>query len=134
LITPPTFCAKYQPIVIGITGSAGKTTTKDAIAAVLQKKYNVFAKTMAVTIPVTAWPIALGKLDPHHEIAVLEMASDTFGEIAALAKITKPKVGVITNINRAHISIMGGLNNIAAEKGRLIESLPFERLGHPQCR
>jgi UDP-N-acetylmuramyl pentapeptide synthase len=89
------------------------------------KKFNVF-KNYGSYNTRYGLPIALGKIDPHHEIAVLEMASDTFGEIAHLAKIAKPKVGIITNINRAHISIMGGLNNIAAEKGRLIEALPFD--------
>ena len=116
---------KYKPTVIGITGSAGKTTTKDAIAAVLQKKYNVFKNYRSYNGRY-GLPIALGQIEPQHEIAVLEMASDTFGEVAALAKITQPKVGVVTNINRAHLSIMGGLNNIAAEKGRLIEALPYE--------
>jgi alanine racemase len=115
---------KYKPTVIGITGSAGKTTTKDAIAVVLQKKYNVFENYRSYNTRY-GLPIALGLLEPQHEIAVLEMSSDSFGEVASLAKITQPKVGVITNINRAHISILGGLNNIAAEKGRLIEALPF---------
>jgi alanine racemase len=115
---------KYKPTVIGITGSAGKTTTKDAIAVVLQKKYNVFENYRSYNTRY-GLPIALGLLEPQHEIAVLEMSSDSFGEIASLAKITQPKVGVITNINRSHISILGGLNNIAAEKGRLIEALPF---------
>jgi alanine racemase len=116
---------KYQPLVVGVTGSSGKTTTKDAIAAVLKKRFNVFASFGSYNTRY-GLPIGLGKIDPQHEIAVLEMASDTFGEIAHLAKITKPTVGIVTNINRAHISIMGGLNNIAAEKGRLIESLPFD--------
>ncbi len=116
---------KYQPTVVGVTGSAGKTTTKDAIAAVLQRRYNVFRNYRSYNGRY-GLPIALGQIEPQHEIAVLEMASDAFGEVAALAKITRPKVGVVTNINRAHLSILGGLNNIAAEKGRLIESLPFD--------
>ena len=115
---------KYNPTVIGITGSAGKTTAKDAIAAVLQKKFQVF-KNSGSRNTTYGLPIALGDLEPQHEIAVLEMASDTFGEIATLARITQPKVGVITNINQAHISVLGSLNNIAAEKARLIEALPF---------
>ncbi|GAB4436557.1 MAG: alanine racemase [Anaerolineae bacterium] len=116
---------KYQPTVVGVTGSAGKTTTKDAIAAVLQRRYNVFRNYRSYNGRY-GLPIALGQIEPQHEIAVLEMASDTFGEVANLAKITRPKVGVVTNINRAHLSILGGLNNIAAEKGRLIEALPFD--------
>jgi len=115
---------KYQPTVIGITGSAGKTATKDAVAAVLQRKFQVFKNYQSYNGRY-GLPIALGQLEAGHEVAVLEMASDTFGEIAQLAKITQPQVGVITTINRAHLSILGSLNNIAAEKARLIEALPF---------
>lgn len=115
---------KYQPTVIGITGSAGKTATKDAIAAVLQKRFQVFKNYQSYNGRY-GLPIALGQLEEHHEVAVLEMASDTFGEVAHLAKITQPKVGVVTTINRAHITTFGSLNNIAAEKGRLVEALPF---------
>ncbi|MCB9076233.1 MAG: alanine racemase [Anaerolineaceae bacterium] len=115
---------KYQPRVIGVTGSSGKTTAKEAIALVLQEKYAVF-KNQGSYNSRYGLPIALGKIEPGHEIAVLEMASDTFGEIRSLTQITKPEVGVITTINRTHLSVMGSLNNIAAEKGALIEALPF---------
>lgn len=116
--------AKYHPRVIGVTGSAGKTTTKEAIAAVLQRNFRVFRNYGSYNGRY-GLPIALGQLDPEHEIAVLEMASDTFGEIGKLTRITQPWVGVITAINRTHLSVMGSLDNIAAEKGRLIEALPF---------
>ncbi|MCB0162867.1 MAG: alanine racemase [Anaerolineae bacterium] len=115
---------KYQPRVIGVTGSSGKTTAKEAIALVLQEKYSVF-KNQGSYNSRYGLPIALGKIEPGHEIAVLEMASDTFGEIRSLTQIAKPEVGVITAINRTHLSVMGSLNNIAAEKGALIEALPF---------
>lgn len=115
---------KYHPIVIGVTGSSGKTTTKEAIALVLSEKYRVF-KNQGSFNGRYGLPIALGKLEPDHQIAVLEMASDAFGEIRALTHLAKPQVGVITTINRTHLSVMGSLNNIAAEKGSLIEALPF---------
>jgi len=115
---------KYQPQVVGVTGSTGKTTTKEAIATVLQKKHRVF-KNYGSYNGLYGLPIALGQLEAGHQIAVLEMAADTFGEIGKLARITQPQVGVVTAINRAHLSVMGTLNNIAAEKGRLIEALPF---------
>jgi len=115
---------KYRPTVIGVTGSSGKTITKDALAAVLKKKYHVF-KNYGSYNGRFGLPIALGQIEAGHEIAVLEMGSDTFGEVASLTRITQPKVGVVTNINQAHISILGSLNNIAAEKSRLVESLPF---------
>ncbi len=115
---------KYQPKVIGVTGSSGKTTTKEAIAAVLNKGYRVF-KNYGSYNGRYGLPIALGQLEAKHQIAVLEMASDSFGEIASLARITKPQVGVVTTINSTHLSVLGTLNNIASEKARLIESLPF---------
>ena len=116
--------AKYRPKVIGITGSNGKTTAKEAVAAILQKGYRVF-KNFGSYNGRYGLPIALGALEAEHEVAVLEMACDTFGEIAELARITQPQVGVVTMINQNHLSYLGSLNNIAAEKGRLIESLPF---------
>ena len=115
---------KYRPKIIGVTGSSGKTTTKEAIAAILQSRYRVF-KNYGSYNGRYGLPIALGKIEPRHEIAVLEMAGDSFGEIAELARITQPDVGVITTINQTHLSYLGSLDNIAAEKGRLIEALPF---------
>lgn len=115
---------KYQPKVIGVTGSSGKTTTKEAIARVLREKYCVFHNEGSYNGRY-GLPIGLGRLRPEHKIAVLEMASDTFGEIRALTQIVKPEIGVVTNINRAHLSIMGTLNNIANEKAALVEALPF---------
>jgi Alr-MurF fusion protein len=115
---------RYSPKVIGVTGSSGKTTAKEAIAAILQRRYQVF-KNYGSYNGRYGLPIALGRLKAEHEIAVLEMACDSFGEIAHLARMTQPQVGVITTVNHTHISILGTLSNIASEKGRLIEALPF---------
>ena len=115
---------KHQPRVIGVTGSNGKTTAKEAIAAILQQKYRVF-KNFGSYNGRYGLPIALGELEADHEIAVLEMACDSFGEIATLARITQPDVGVVTMINHTHLTNLGSLDNIAAEKGRLVEALPF---------
>jgi alanine racemase len=115
---------KYRPTVVGVTGSSGKTTTKEAIAMVLQQRYRVF-KNYGSYNGRYGLPIALGQLNSDHEIAVLEMAADSFGEITTLVRMAQPNVGVVTAINRTHLSVLGTLNNIAAEKGRLIEALPF---------
>lgn len=115
---------KYRPKVIGVTGSSGKTTTKETIAAILAKRYRVF-KNFGSYNGRFGLPIALGEIEADHEMAVLEMACDSFGEIGELARLTQPHVGVITTINKTHLAYLGSLNNIAAEKGRLIEALPF---------
>jgi UDP-N-acetylmuramoyl-tripeptide--D-alanyl-D-alanine ligase len=115
---------KYRPTVVAVTGSSGKTTTKEAIAAILQKRYRVF-KNFGSYNGRYGLPIALGQIWPDHEMAVLEIAGSGFGEIAALARITQPHVGVITNIHQTYLSRLGTLENIAAEKGHLIEVLPF---------
>jgi alanine racemase len=115
---------KYRPKVIGVTGSNGKTTAKEAIAAILQKRYCVF-KNFGSYNGRFGLPIALGELTPKHEVAVLEMACDSFGEIAELVRISQPEIGVITTINQTHLAYLGTLANIALEKGRLIEALPF---------
>jgi alanine racemase len=116
---------KYNPKVVGVTGSSGKTTAKEAIAAILKKGYRVF-KNYGSYNGRYGLPIALGQFEPDCQVAVLEMACDSFGEIGELARITRPKVGVITTVNRTHLAYLGTLNNIAAEKGRLIEALPFD--------
>ncbi|MDM8530272.1 alanine racemase [Anaerolineales bacterium HSG25] len=115
---------KYNPKMVGVTGSNGKTTAKEAIAAILQKRYRVF-KNYGSYNGRYGLPIALGDLEPDHEIAVLEMASDSFGEIAELVEMAPPDVGVITAINRTHLARLGTLDNVASEKGRLIAALPF---------
>jgi alanine racemase len=115
---------KYRPKVVGVTGSSGKTTAKEAIAAILAQQYKVF-KNFGSYNGRYGLPIALGEIQPDHQVAVLEMACDTFGEIGELAQITKPDVGVVTVINQTHLAYLGTLDNVAAEKGRLIEALPF---------
>lgn len=117
--------AKRQIDVIGITGSLGKTSTKEAIAAVLGTARPVF-KNYGNYSGRFGLPIALGKLGEEHEIAVLEMACDSFDEIRDLADVTRPKVGVVTLISHCHLHYLGTLENIAREKGRLVEALPAE--------
>src|ERR1700721_4303088 len=87
--------------VIGITGSAGKTTTKEAVAAVLGTRFSVL-KTQGNLNNEFGMPLQLLKLEPEHEIAVIEMGMSHSGEIAALARIAHPDWGVITNVGTAH--------------------------------
>jgi len=114
---------KYDVDVVGITGSTGKTSTREAVAAVLSRQRRVF-KNPANFNGRFGLPIALGRLEPEHEVAVLEMACDSFGEIAHLAELTRPRIGVVTAVNRAHLAAFDTQDAIAEEKGRLVEALP----------
>jgi len=108
--------------VVGITGSTGKTGTREAVAAVLGRRYHVF-QNPANYNGRFGLPIALGRLTPEHDIAVLEMACDSFDEIADLSRLTRPWAGIVTAVNHAHVAYLGSLEVIAEEKGRLVEAL-----------
>lgn len=114
---------QYATEVVGITGSTGKTSTKEAVAGVLATGFPVF-RNYANYNGRYGLPIALGRLSPEHRIAVLEMACDTFDEIRLLAETTQPRVGMVTSINPTHLAYLGSLENIALEKSQLIRALP----------
>ena len=114
---------KLGPKVVGITGSTGKTTTKELVAAVLSRRHPVF-RNYGNYNDRYGLPIALGRLEPEHRVAVLEMACDGLGEIRDLAALTQPQIGVVTAINETHLAYLGSLEAIATEKGRLVEALP----------
>jgi alanine racemase len=114
---------KYNTRVIAVTGSSGKTIAKEAIAAVLSTRFSVF-KSHASYSGRYGLPIALGRLEPFHRIAVLELAADSLGEVRDLAALTQPQVGVVTAINRAHVETLGSIEAIEREKGQLIKALP----------
>ena len=114
---------KYGPEVVCITGSTGKTTTKEAVAAMLGARYAVF-KNYGSFNDRYGLPIALGALLPSHQVAVLEIACDHYDEIRELAAITGPRVGIVTAVSAAHTETLGSVENIALEKGRLVEALP----------
>jgi alanine racemase len=118
-----TILLKLNPRVVGITGSSGKTTTKEVAAAVLSRRHAVF-RNYGNYNDRYGLPIALGRLGPQHQVAVLEMACDGLNEIRDLAALTRPQIGVVTAVNETHLVYLGSLEAIAAEKGRLIEMLP----------
>jgi len=109
--------------VVGVTGSSGKTSTKEAVAAVLGRACSVF-KNYGNYNDRYGLPIALGRLLPEHEKAVLEMACDSFGEIEDLSHMTSPRVGIVTSVDHTHLEYLGSLDNIAQEQGKLVEALP----------
>ncbi len=112
-----------DPIVVGITGSLGKTTTKEIAAALLSSRYSVHATPGNLN---NHWglPLSLLGLEPQHEVMVAEMAMSRAGEIRALARIAAPEVGVITNVAPAHMEGFDDLDGVAAAKGELAAELP----------
>ncbi|MEG9432780.1 UDP-N-acetylmuramoyl-tripeptide--D-alanyl-D-alanine ligase [Terriglobus sp. ADX1] len=110
--------------VIGITGSAGKTTTKECVAAVLSAKFRVL-KSAGNLNNGFGVPLQLLKLEPEHEVAVIEMGMNHAGEIAALAKIAEPNWAVVSNVAPVHLEhFADGIAGIANAKYELVQSLP----------
>lgn len=108
--------------VIAVTGSAGKTTTKDLIYSLLSEKYCCL-KTRGNFNNHIGLPLTLLQLTGKEDFAVVEMGMSALGEIDLLAKIAEPDVGVITNVAAAHLKQLGSLENIARAKKELIDNL-----------
>ncbi len=108
--------------VIAVTGSSGKTSTKDIIYSVLKKKYNVH-KTLGNKNNFTGLPLSILSLEKNTEILVLEMGMNHLGEISYLTSIAKPDVAVITNVGTAHIGNLGSRENILKAKLEILEGL-----------
>jgi len=109
--------------LIGVTGSTGKTTTKEAIAHVLSTRFRVL-KSEGNFNNHFGLPLMLLKIEPEHDLAVIEMGMSHAGEIAALAKIAQPEIGVVTNVAPVHLEFFDSVASIARAKYELIEALP----------
>ncbi len=115
--------------VIAITGSMGKTTTKEMVAALLATRFSVL-KSQGNLNNQYGLPLALLGLEPSHEVAVVELAMSGPGEIARLAQIAEPDVGVVTNVGPVHLQFFDSVDSIAGAKRELIENLS-KRNGKP---
>ena len=111
----------YNIPVVAVTGSVGKTSTKDTIATVLSKKYNVL-KTEGNFNNDIGLPLTILRLK-NHEVLVVEMGMNHFGEISLLTNIAKPSIAVISNIGTSHIGILGSRKNILKAKLEILEGM-----------
>jgi UDP-N-acetylmuramoyl-tripeptide--D-alanyl-D-alanine ligase len=114
---------KHQVRVIGITGSVGKTTSKEVIAAVLRQRYRTLKSEGNYNNEI-GLPLTLLHLTARHERVVLEMGMYDLGEIAQLADIALPQIGVVSNVGPSHLERLGTLQRIAKAKAELPQALP----------
>jgi UDP-N-acetylmuramoyl-tripeptide--D-alanyl-D-alanine ligase len=118
-----THCATMQ--VIGVTGSVGKTVTKELVASVVSQRYRTY-KSEGNLNSETGLPLALVQLEGEYERAVLEMGMYDLGELARLAEIAQPRIGVVTNVGPSHLERLGSIERIAQAKGELPLALPAD--------
>src|SRR5256886_4302313 len=118
---------RVQPLVVAVTGSNGKTSTKEMIAAILAQHFNVH-KTEGNLNTETGVPLTILSLESHHSALVLEMGMQRPGDIGRLAGLAKPAIGVITNVGIVHIEFFNSREELARSKGELVAALPEEGL------
>lgn len=111
--------------VVGVTGSVGKTTTKEAIAAVLGQRFAIL-KNPGNRNNEIGLPLTLSQLEPRHRFAVLEMGMYDLGEIALLCDMARPQVGIVTNVGPTHLERLGSMERIAQAKAELVQALPSD--------
>jgi UDP-N-acetylmuramoyl-tripeptide--D-alanyl-D-alanine ligase len=116
---------RFDPLVVGVTGSIAKTSTKEAIAGVLAGRFRTLRNEGNQNNEI-GLPLTLLRLGPEHEAAVLEMGMYVGGEIAELARMARPRIGVVTAVQPVHLSRIGSIEAIEAAKGELLEALPPE--------
>ena len=114
---------RFSPLVVGITGSIAKTSTKEAVACVLAQRFETL-KTEGNQNNEVGMPLTVLRLGPEHEAAVLEMGMYVGGEIRGLAAIGRPSIGIVTAVQPVHLSRIGSIEAIEDAKAELVEALP----------
>ena len=109
--------------VVGITGSTGKTSTKDILAALCATASRTVAAEASYNNELGV-PLTLCRLEPDTEVCILELAMRGFGQIAHLCRIARPHVGVVTNVGPVHLELVGSLEGVLRAKGELVAALP----------
>jgi UDP-N-acetylmuramoyl-tripeptide--D-alanyl-D-alanine ligase len=117
--------SRFDPLVVGVTGSIAKTSVKEAIATVLETSFRTLRSEGNQNNEI-GMPLTLLRLGPEHRAAVLEMGMYTTGEIADLARMARPRIGVVTAVAGVHLSRMGSLAAIEKAKAELVEALPSD--------
>lgn len=110
-------------VVVGITGSVGKTSTKEVLAAMLAPTMRTHKSPRSYNSENTLPLVVLG-IEPQHQIAVLEMGIYNKGDLALLCQIAQPQIGIVTNVGPSHLERMHTLENVAAAKSELVRALP----------
>jgi UDP-N-acetylmuramoyl-tripeptide--D-alanyl-D-alanine ligase len=109
--------------VIGITGSTGKTSTKDILTALCAPASRTVAAEASYNNEIGV-PLTLCRLEPDTEVCILELAMRGFGQIADLCRIARPEIGVVTNVGPVHLELVGSLEGVLRAKGELVAALP----------
>ncbi len=119
--------SRFDPVVIGITGSIGKSSTKELLGTVLARKKVVLKSEKSYNNEI-GLPLTLLNLGPQHQVVILEMGTYGPGEITGLVKIARPQIGVVTNVSHSHLERMRTLEAIAQAKSELPSGLPPDGL------
>lgn len=114
--------------VLGITGSYGKTSTKDYLFTILSKKYSALKTAASKNAPIGISEVVVGELKKSHEVFVVEMGAYKKGEVAYMAQLVRPQVGIITAINEQHQDLFGSIENTMKAKYELVANLTGKRI------
>jgi UDP-N-acetylmuramoyl-tripeptide--D-alanyl-D-alanine ligase len=115
--------SRFQVRMLAITGTNGKTTTKEMIYQMASGRFRVL-KNQGNLNNQYGLPLSLAGLEPEHQVAVMEMGTSGFGEIEMLARMSRPEIGIITNVAEGHTQFLGDIRGVARAKGELLECLP----------